>query len=238
MKMCNKQAKSRWILVGGVTAGLMVLALQGATAQAALITAYSGVGFTTAGDWNPLIAGHQFTVTGTGITVQSLGVFDFGADGLVNSHEVTLFSITAINAGGGSPVALGSVTVPAGTGATLDSSMRFQSLATPIFLVAGNYSVIAYGFTYHTSGDTGGDGGTSNPTLGLPVAGNNVTNITFSAYEFTTAGSPHYPNGGWGGNNLADASFQFNVGNTAPEPASLGLLAIGGLLMLPRARRR
>ena len=53
---------------------------------------------------NNLNIGNTFNVTGAGITVYSLGAFDYQGDGLASSHIVTLFS---------NQTALASVTVPA-----------------------------------------------------------------------------------------------------------------------------
>jgi hypothetical protein len=215
---------------------LIALAMLGAssfTAISAPITAYNGTAFTIPGGaGGDLSIGRQFDVTGSGITIQSLGVFDFGNKGLLTSNVVRLFSITANGAGGGSPVAItgGSVTVAAGGSATA-SSFQFQSLA-PIFLAAGKYSVIAYNM------DIGGDvyGDNQPAGTGLPVAGNNITNIAYSAYQFSIV-DPAYPNSGFG-NNLASTSFQFDVGNTIPEPGTWALLAFGLTTVTVLRRRR
>src|SRR3954452_18270503 len=132
-----------------VAAGLAVLLLGGLAAGAdAAGIAYTGTGATAGTNTGNLNIGRQFSVTGTGITLRDLGVWDNGGDGLVNSHAVTFFTI---NSGAGAanatvtPITGGSVTVPAGTAAPLDTGFRFTSLPSPIFLAPGNYSVVVYG---------------------------------------------------------------------------------------------
>jgi hypothetical protein len=207
---------------GGVI--LISLAVTG-TAQAAILS-YGGVGATQGIVAGTLNIGRQFTVTGSGITVIDLGVFDLDGDGLVESHDVTLFKI---NSGAGaananvSAITGGSVNIASGTGASLESSFRFKSLTNPIYLAPGDYSVIAYGLSKIR--DAYGEGGQ------LP-AGGNVSNIGFIPFEFVTASSPAYPNSGDANTALSSASFRYNLGNTTsvPEPSAiLGLLALGTL---------
>lgn len=80
------------------------------------------------------------------ITINALGVYDFGADGLSNEYEVAIYSTTTEALV--SPVA----TVPAGTAAALVDSFRWVTV-NPFTLVAGTYAVGAYG----TYGSNGGD---------------------------------------------------------------------------------
>src|ERR1700722_19914751 len=103
--------------------------------------AYSAVG---------LNLGHGFVLYNTNIQVFSLGVYDFGGDGLVTAHAVTIFS--DIN-GAYSPVAGASVTVPAGTNAPLTGGYRFQPLLAPVVLVPGNYAIVAYQMNGYTASD-------------------------------------------------------------------------------------
>jgi hypothetical protein len=211
-------------------AAVMGSALFAASTHAAVI-GYTGTGATAGTNSGNLNIGRQFSVTGTGITLRDLGVWDSGGDGLVNSHAVQLFTITS-GAGAAnatvSPVAGGGVTVPSGTAAPLDTGFRFTSLASGIFLAPGNYSVVVYGLNV-TGGDPFGNGG------GFPANGN-VSDIRFDPFQFTAAASPSYPTQG-DTNNHSGASFRYELGNTVPEPAGLigfVVAAAGGLL----ARRR
>ena len=183
-------------------AGLCGLML---TAMATPILAYNGTGAGAGGAGGNLNIGREFTVTATGITVYDLGVFDWGSDGLVNSHVVTLFSIASLgNNPAATPVPGGSVTVPSGTAATLDTGFRFVSLPIPLYLTPGYYAVIAYGLN-SSGGDPYGDNG------GLPAAGNNITPYGFDPYQFTGNVSPVFPSGG-DANNHSSASFHFTNG--------------------------
>jgi len=181
--------------------------------------------------------GRQFTVTGSGITVIDLGVFDLNGDGLVASHDVTLFKI---NSGAGaananvSAITGGSINIASGTGASLESSFRFQSLVNPIYLAPGDYSVVAYGLSKTPGGDPYGEGGQ------LPTGGN-VSNIAFTPFQYTSASSPAYPNSGDNNTALSSASFRYNLGNTTttPEPGTiLGLVTVGALGALSRQRKQ
>jgi len=216
------------------TLKLLILALSlfpvlSGTAQAALI-AYTGDSVNGGAAPGSLNIGRQFSVSGNGITVRDLGIFDFSSNGLVSNHTVTLFRILS-GAGAANAaveaIAGGSVTVPSGSGAALANGFRFASLLSPVYLSLGNYSVIGYGF--NTAADRYGDGG------GYPTAGN-VTDIRFDPYQSTSAASPSYPSGGDVGNH-SSASFRYDLGNTVPAPGVPALL-LGGMAVLAWTRRR
>ena len=158
--------------------------------------------------------GRAMTVSGSGIEVLELGVFDYQGEPLAAAHTVTLFDSTQ------TPVA--SVTVPAGTVAPLINAFRFAPLGTPVFLPAGNYSILAYQMT---ASDPYGNGNAPGFNGGGNVSpGNGI-------YDFTADGSPDYPNGGdvnqgWSttdGEEFAAVSFTYtNV------PPATGIWTGGG----------
>ena len=81
--------------------------------------------------------GWQFDVT-TEVTVTCMSWFDDGQDGLDIAHEVGIF------APGGGLIAATHVTIPAGTGATLDGDWRVVSIPATVLPVGAGYIVGGY----------------------------------------------------------------------------------------------
>jgi hypothetical protein len=170
-----------------------------ATAQTVGYIADQNGTFGSAGNNGGLDIGHTFIVSGNGIRVLSLGVFDYQGNGLNSSHAVALFSGT----GSGSTLVPGStVTVPSGTSAALKDGFRFWPLSSPITLPAGNYSVIVY----QMNGGSGSDG-YGQGTTGF-IGDANVSD-TGTTYNFETASPPTYPYQNPGSENLASCSFTY-----------------------------
>jgi hypothetical protein len=142
----------------------LALALLAASASAQTVGFTAGPGATYGGAANNppgLNIGNTFSVSGAGIEVFQLGVFNLGGAGLNAAHTVTLFNAT-------SQAALGSVTVLAGTADPLINGYRFASLGTPLFLPAGNYLVCAYQMNGNVpANDPYGDG-----SVGFNAGGN------------------------------------------------------------------
>jgi autotransporter-associated beta strand protein len=184
---------------------MAVLAGLAATASAQIVgftanTAAEQYGSYQTANGGLLNIGRAMTVSGSGIEVFELGVFDYQGEPLAAAHTVTLFDSTQ------TPVA--SVTVPAGTTAPLINAFRFAPLGTPVFLPAGNYSILAYQMT---ASDPYGNGNAPGFNGGGNVSpGNGI-------YDFTADGSPDYPNGsdvnnGWSttdGEEFAAVSFTY-----------------------------
>lgn len=183
--------------MGGVAGGS---GAGGTATEAFVLPAFTGSAAKPSANTGTRNAGHQFMVGAGGVVVRDLGVWDNGADGLSAAHTVTLFSVDKVGAGAkGTPVAGGSVTVPAGTAGALEAGFRFAPLAAPLHLPAGSYAVVAYGLN---AADLPGDGG------GLPLPATGVSDANFDVYEFVAAASPAFPGGG-DANSHANASFRF-----------------------------
>jgi hypothetical protein len=125
---------------------LTLFAVLGASALTASAIPITLAGPPGGGNWHYAspggTVGYEFTANRS-LSVISLGVFDYGGDGLHGSHQVGLW-----DSGG---ALLGSVTIPAATGAPLSGGYRWVSITAP--LVAGNNYVL--GAEYHA--DSGGD---------------------------------------------------------------------------------
>ena len=100
--------------------------------------------------------GYTFSLT-TVMSVSALGFYDYQQNGLVQAHQVGLWSSTG--------TLLASVTVPSGTSAPLTGASRYVSLATPVLLAVGTtYTMGAY---MGNGSDLGVYYGTSNPIAGV-----------------------------------------------------------------------
>jgi len=154
------------------------------------ITVYGGA---SGANGNHLNIGNTFNVTGAGITVYQLGAFDWQGDGLASSHIVTLFS---------NQTAIASVTVPAGTAAPLNDGFRFEPLAAPVFLAAGQYAVVAYQMN---ASDPYGD-----YNNGIPSDFNTGASVTRGGgiFDFVTS-TTAYPTQNGGSYNFISASFTY-----------------------------
>jgi lysophospholipase L1-like esterase len=176
---------------------------------------YTGSGANRTSKTGTLNIGQEFTVTGSSVHVRDLGVWDFGSNGLTDAHVVTLFALTKLGLNpGATPVAGGSVTVPAGSAAPLDSGFRFVTLPQEVELQPGSYAVVAYGMS--DTGDPYGDGGN------VPYSASGVTDGGFSPSEVTSGASPAFPNAG-DRNPHDSASFHF----TSSAPPFVRILPLG-----------
>jgi fibronectin-binding autotransporter adhesin len=194
-----------------------------ATVSAQQTVAYTA-NFNTSADYfnNFLNMGHIFSVSGAGIEVFQLGFFDYQNHPLFSSHAVTLFS---------NQTAIASVTIPAGSATNLIDGFAFEALSTPIYLSAGQYTVLAYGID---NNDPNGEGGN--------IGFNGSANLTVvnACYDWTTQGSPDYPGGpgdapyngyslNWD-NNTATASFTY-VNVPTPPVVNPPVISGGNLIL-------
>ena len=185
--------------IGGAAGAGAQAGAGGAAPRSFVLPAYTSDAAVVSTNLGTRNAGHEFSVTAATVRVTDLGIWDNNADGLAAAHAVTLFSIDKFGAGAkATPIAGGSVVVPAGTKGELDCGFRYAPLTTPIELAPGKYAVVAYGLDMDDLPGTGG---------GLPLPATGVTDAQFDPYEFVSAASPAFPNGG-DGNSHANASFR------------------------------
>lgn len=81
------------------------------------------------------VVGWTFTATES-FTISSLGYYDHGQDGLVDSHDVGVWRIS-----GGPPSLLATAAIPSGTTANLNGQFRYTQIA-PLQIATGNDYVI------------------------------------------------------------------------------------------------
>ena len=167
-------------------------------------------------------------VSAPGVTVDRLGVFDSGSNGLANAVNAYIYDRAT-----GLPVPGGTLTFAAGATGTLEGGSRFLSLASPITLPAGfQGSIVAEGYS----------GAEPNGNLsGVPpwTTDRGTAKLTFvGSSRWGNAGA--YPSNADGGgvNRYAAGSFSFDaapsIGTTwaamsRPAPVA-GVQNFGGSL--------
>lgn len=159
-------------------------------------------------------AGTEFTSNIT-TSVLSLGIYDYGNDGLYGAHEVGLWD--------SSNALIAWVTIPAGNSAPLLNGYRWVTASAS--LVAGQHYVIGAGYYGAGESDWFRDSATIDPAFSL------VRDL------YTDGGSPlarpttSYQNSstfGWFGPNVEVGDI-IHAAATVPEPASLLLWGLLGL---------
>lgn len=211
-----------------ITKSLPLLLLSAGAATAS-ITAYNVPSGTLGNQFNfGGSLGMDFdVVSAPGVTVDQIGVFDSGSDGLANAINAYIYDRST-----GLPVPGSAITVPAG-GGTLAGGSRFLTLASPITLPAGfQGSIVAEGYSAaEPNGNVGGvpPWTTNNGTAKLAFVGTS---------RWGNPGVyPNSPDGG-GVNRYAAGTFNYDaapsVGSTwaamsRPAPVA-GVQNFGGSL--------
>ena len=148
--------------------------------------------------------GYSFITGSSSLSVFSLGLWDDGADGLDDTHLVTLV-------GDFDSVSL---EIPAGTTASLMGNFRFMSLPSS-FILAPSTAYTIWTEGYSGSTDVFRSSAGSGPTFSSEIAS------AISFYQHEVGG---FPLTLVGGVPHVGPNFQYSV---VPEPSAILLLLIG-----------
>lgn len=163
--------------------------------------------------------GYTFSLTGD-ITVDGIGLFDFGSDGLSSAHEVALWD-TGMNLIIG-PVILnpGSPTASSEPSASGLGSYIYEAIG-PLVLGAGDYVL---GASYLPAN------GNKDPVEFMPDSVSAAPNAVFGIGVFGSSNGVNvmFPSIPGGGNNYFGPALRISSGvPTVPEPVTLALVVIG-----------
>lgn len=170
-------------------------------------------------DGSPWTLGWRFSVTAP-TSIEALGVYDSGQDGLAGSAQVGLWL-----ASGGAPIA--QTTVPTGTDGTLDGYFRFASI-TPTTLNPGTEYIVGSYLSGELATALFGGNGIVDPRV-------NVIDVRYSGSA--AFGFPGLTDPGTEGAAFLGANFQLTP---VPLPAAAWLFGSGlaGLIAGARVRCR
>lgn len=164
--------------------------------------------------------GWGFTLTDS-VAVTELGILDRYGNGLVDSHDIGIWSVS------GQTLQV-SETIPSGTTAPLDLGFRYVTLDTPVILGPGNYRIGAFF-------DSLDDAYYYIPVTNLTVAPE-ISGISTGYFNFGTYSSLHYPSfGPYNDYFLLGPNFKMAA---VPAPGAALLAAFGAGIVSWMKRRR
>ena len=156
------------------------------------------------------------------VTITSLGAFDDGSNGFGRTIDVQLYDRDR------PAQALASCTFAPASPGTLVGGSRFKALGSPLVLPTGFHgSIVAEGYG---AGENAGNSMGGAPTWVTDTGLGHLSFVGTARYGTTPGTYPTVLDGG-PVNRYAAGTFEFT-----PEPATLGLLALGGLGLLRRKR--
>lgn len=168
-------------------------------------------------DGSPWTLGWKFSVSAP-TSIEALGVYDSGQDGLAGSAQVGLWLTS-----GGDPIV--QTTVPTGTAGTLDGHFRFAPIA-PTLLTPGTEYIVGSYLSGELATALFGGNGIVDPRV-------NVIDVRYSsnaAFSFPGLTDP-----GTEGAAFLGANFQLTP---VPLPAAAWLFGSGMAGLIGLARRR
>ncbi len=194
-----------------------LLALASCALAAHGVVAFSPTNLFSVDNAGSFSFGYSFSVAGPSLLVTSLGYFDAGGDGLVDAHDVGIFTST------GTLLVRG--TVSAGVSDPLLGSFRYTSgLSGSPLLAAGDYVI---------AGVTPGAGDAYAAFSGSQGA---AAGLTYGSPQFVGSTVLAFPNQGDGGSvgGYFGPNFTFESASAVPGPAA----ALAFALMALRRRKR